>query len=86
MQLLPETLQYWIKSLWIFFQDQLQRSSMQCIVSKEVEEYIMGFREILDTAKLQHKPEIKINESKLTFPEFTVGEIVESANKVSCKP
>lgn len=46
----------------------------------------MSFREILDTAKLQLKPEIKKRESKLIFSEFTLGKIIENANKFSCKP
>lgn len=74
MHLLPETLQYGIRSPLIFFQDQLQRIGMKCIVRKEVE-YTMGFREILGTAKLQPKPGIKERESKLIFSEFTLGKV-----------
>lgn len=32
---------------------------MKCTDRKEVKEYTMGFREVLGTAKLQHKPEIE---------------------------
>lgn len=48
---------------------------MKCRVGKEVIENTMGFREILGTAKLQPKPEIRKRESKLIFSEFTRGKL-----------
>lgn len=38
--------------------------------------YTMGFRELLGTAKLQPKPEIKKRERELIFSEFTLGKTV----------
>lgn len=73
MHLLPETLQYWIQRPLIFFQDHLQSISMKCIDRKEVKEYTMGFREVLGTAKLQHKPGIEKEKVNWFFLNLHLG-------------
>lgn len=49
---------------------------MKYIHREEVKEYTMGFRDILGTAKLQHKAKIKNGwGSKLFFSEITLGKL-----------